>query len=771
MNSVRLILSLVLSALLVLACRPAPTTPAIAPAVSEAPLLHGEILLPEGYATQATSGQVRANATVTLIDPATFQAKGTGITAPDGTFTVQALGTFTPTLGSPYLLESTKTLGGTSNSTFRLRTLVQFDASGWTSISGASVQLSATTTAVSILWDHLGLATSAVIGKVSRDATTGGHVASDLSASIGAARVREVEALVGQALLLNLDPVQTVRPGPADSFILAMGDAGRNLLRNAGFEEGSALPTHWRTNNTVNASYSVETASPYEGRQSLRINRTGAGDSWLGQGYDSSNGRAPITLVAGRTYTYSVYARGAVGGEALALAFNYQSPFSEQSSSNFSLTTAWQRYSWTFTAGYSTSQAIFLIRHSTVGSTFYLDAIQLEEGSNVTGYQPQGRLLVDGIANVYEGAGVTAAPGRTGNGIVLESGVNIASNSLSPLQNTSFEVDSNADGVPDGLTQTGAGAVCALDSANALFGQYSLKMDRSGGSTAHIVNYPSYYPFKAGKYYTASIWVKGQNISGAPDNANFGLYLDQRTPSAGYGGTSRMAAPTGTFEWTRLSVSFMWTANCDHLDVYPIFRNKTGIAWWDGLQVEEGTVLTPYGGDGTGLDRLSVDARSFNPSQGAVTFWYRPAYEWSDDRGNGYLAGMTNSADDAILLLRKNRASSGRPALGLAVHDGTNWRWIDWVPATDAWAADTWHHIAMTWGPRNSELFVDGERVGVSDYGGPLYFARQIRLLYFSGLCNNVGYCSSGTLDGLKVWDLQRDQAAIRRDALGVAAL
>jgi hypothetical protein len=778
MSRLRLIVSLILSVLLVLACRPAPVMLATGQAAAEGALLRGQILLPEGYSAQATSGQVRANATVTLIDPATFQAKGTGITAPDGTFTVQAQGGFTPSLGALYLLESTKALGGASYTAFRLRTLVQFTASGWTSVSGASVQLSATTTAVAILWDHLDLAASAVIGKVSRDALVGHHVASDLSASIGASKVREVEALVSKALLLNLDPVQSIRPATGDAFTLAMEDTRKNLLKNAGFEDPALGPWYMGSGAGI-STQSLETGDAYEGNRFARVTITAAGDAWFGQGYNSAYPVFPVRWEQGKTYTFSVYARTARAGDRFFMHYNGQVAgladhgYGPQEP----LTTSWRRYSYTFTASSSTPIGVVVFKiGSTAGQAVFpttvdLDGAQLEEGGAVTPYQPQGRLLVDGFANAYEGTGLTPAPGRSGNGIVVENGVNIASNSLSPLQNTSFEVDSNADGVPDGMNRTGPAALCALDATTALFGQYSLKMDRTGGATIEHANYPSYYPLKPGKYYTVSIWVKGQNVSGLPDGTNFGLYLDLRTPTAAYAGTFVTAAPTGTFEWTRLSVSFQWTPNCNHLDIHPIFRNKTGIAWWDGLQVEEGAVATPYGGDGTGLDRLSVDARTFNPSQGTVAFWYRPAYEWSDERGNGYLAAMTNANDDAIVLLRKNRASSGRPALSLAVHDGTSWRWADWVPSTDAWLADSWHHIGMTWGPRNSELFVDGERVATSNYGGPLYFARQMRLLYFSGLCTNVGICSNGTLDGLKVWDVQRDTTALRRDALGIAAL
>ncbi|HEY9897727.1 MAG TPA: LamG-like jellyroll fold domain-containing protein [Pantanalinema sp.] len=772
MRKLRLALSLVIVALLAIGCRPTPLAVSTAVAPASQPVLTGQVLLPEGYGIQATAGQVRANATVTLIDPSTFQAKGTGITAPDGTFTVQALGTFTPTIGSLYLLESSKTLGGTSNSAFRLRTLVQFNAGGWTSVSGTAIQLSATTTAVAILWDHLSLGAADVIGKVSKDAVTGVHQQAGLTASVPELLVRSVESLVSQALLLNLDPVQIVRPGPDGAYRLSFADQSRNMLANAGFEEGGANPAPWRLNAAAGvATYSFETLSPHEGRQAMRFSATAAGDSWFGQGYNGADHRWPLKLEAGRAYTYSVYARGAAGGEKLALAFNYQDPFLEVRSDAFTLTTAWQRYSWTFTPAYSTPKAIALIRFGTgigqtVGATCYADAAQLEEGAP-TDFRPQGSLVLEGFANARESVGVTPVEGRSGTAVFIDRTVN-------QLANSSFERDSDADGIPDGMSRTAASiATYSLD-VDALFHGRSLKIDKTTSGTAEYVKFNHAYTYEAGKTYTFSVWVKGKNVSGSQSSTDFGLYVDPYLPDASLSGVDvrHVAAPVGTFDWTQISLTHTFLNTCTAAALSPIFRNKTGTVWFDGFQVEQGPKATPYGGE-PGHDRLTFDAyRYVNKRQGAIAFWYQPTYAWNEGDFKLLSIDGTNSPKWPVLYLAKLGET-----LTLRTHGGPGFDWdapTTWTPASQPWKPGEWHHLAITWGPQGKDLYFDGEKVATGAFSGSINGASPLNLLSFA--CNeflSVNVFSvvnpQGALDGLKVWDAQRSSVDIRRTYLGIA--
>ncbi|HEY9854908.1 MAG TPA: LamG-like jellyroll fold domain-containing protein [Stenomitos sp.] len=752
----RMIITFLLAALLTLGCRPSPMTPVAPATVQGSPVLRGELVLPAAYQTQASSGQVKANATVTLIDPVTFQAKGTGITASDGTFTVQALGTFTPTLGTLYLLESTKTLGGTSSALFRLRTLVQLTSTGWTSVSGTTIQLSTATTAVAILWDQHGLGAADVIAKVTYDAVTRTHRLTGLNATVDEAKAREVEGLVQEALNRDLDPIQVVRPGPNGSFRLTLDSTNRNMLINSGFEEGGAAVRGWRFYNPVGAgTFSIETGIVYEGSRSIKITANGAGDMWYGQGtfWDPSE-ESPVNQVTGRTYTMSVYARGAVGGEKMTIA-----------GSPVTLTTSWQRYSYTWTA--PNNYRLVILRPGSVAGqatfpeTVYVDAVQVEEGGT-TAYQPRGTLLVDGFANAREAVGVTPADGRSGEGIFVNQGTNL-------LANSSFETDSNADGVPDSFVAVGGTVVTSLDASTPYFGARSLKFTNAAPNPGYVYENLA-NTFKAGSTYTFSVWVKGQNVSGGPSNNDFGIYIDAVKVKDGLFETTTVAAPTGTFDWTRISVTYTFLNDCSSAHIIPIFRNKTGTAWFDGFQVEQGWRATPYGGDGNGgtLDTLSFDAnKSLNAYQGTLSFWYRPAYGWEEST-NQIMAITSGSVDQDICDVSNLPGPNGQPQLRFHVHDGTTWHTgAVWQPTTAPWTAGSWHHLAITWGPRGVELYFDGSKVASDPYTGALYGGKLLRRLLFSGNYNNFSAAANGTLDGLKIWDVQQSPTWVSREYMG----
>lgn len=765
MRRLRVLLALCLATLLI-ACRP-PAQVAPPPSVQAIQPLQGELLLPEGYQVQANASQVRANATVTLIDPSTFQAKGTGVTQADGTFTVHALNTFNPSVGSTYLLESNKTLGGAGSTAFRLRTLVQYTASGWTSVTGSAVQLSAATTAVALLWDHHALAASSVLAKVTYNTTTRTHRFSDLTATLTEAKLREVEGLVLEALLVNADPIQVVRPGPDGTFVLSLSDRPRNLIVNPSFEEGGTTLPYWKLNNPAIASYSVESSVVYEGRRAAKLTVTAAGDTWFGQGWNSTTDTFGVRLATGTAYTFSVYARGAVGGEKLTLNLNYQTPFAEIGSTVYTLTTTWQRYSWTFVSSHTTDRAFLMFRNgsgtgqATFPASIFLDAMQFEAGGAASDYAAQGTLLREGFANSLESTGVTTATGRSGRAVMVDNWLNLIPS------NSSFETDTNSDGVPDGCDVIGgAGGTYSLDT-NAMFHNRSLRIAKTVVS-GDICRYVHTYTYKAGRTYTFSIWVKGENVSGSPSAGDFALYVDPFANGA-YSNVRNVAAPTGTFDWTRISYTHTFSVDCQSAWIYPIFRNKTGTVWFDGLQVEENAQASPYAGD-FGADRLAFDASRYSPYQGTISFWYRPTYSWQSDRDLGDIFSLVNGVGNELLVLNKALSATGGNRFIVSAWDGSNSRSTELIPAATPWLAGTWHHVAVTWGTRGLEYYLDGGLVAQVPYFGPVNGGLPFSRLCFAG--NNVGanYIGStnGALDGLEVWDVQKSAEAVRREYLGL---
>ncbi|MBO9540129.1 carbohydrate binding domain-containing protein [bacterium] len=769
MRTLRLVLSFVLVALLALGCRPAPLAVSNPGASVVQPVLKGELLLPGGYDTQATAGQVRANATVTLIDPSTFQAKGTGITASDGSFTVQALGSFTPVLGALYLLESSKALGGTSNAAFRLRTLVQFNAGGWTSVSGTSIRLSTTTTAAAILWDQQALSASDVIGKLVYDPVTGTLLPAALGATAPESLVRSVDGLVGEALALNLDPIQIVRPGPGGTYGLALGTTERNRLLNPSFEDRFSSWQLWDAQAV--ASYSLETAGAMDGRIFVRATAAASGDVWVGQGYTSKFMALGVKWEAGKTYTFSIFARAARAGDRIFLHANPQTGGATFNGSTISLTTSWQRYSLTFTPTDTTNKGVLVVRlGDKAGQTLYptvvdLDGAQFEEGA-ATDLRPQGRLMLDGFGNAFESVGVTPVAGRGGTAVFIDRAVNV-------LPNSSFEKDADANGIPDGMVRVGSSTATISLDPDALFHGRALKLDKSTGATADYARFNHVYTYEAGKTYTFSVWVKGQNVSGPQSSTDFGIYVDAYLPNAALSSPDvrNVAAPVGTFDWTRVSFSHTFFNTCASASVIPIFRNKSGTVWFDGFQVEQGPKATPYAGE-PGQDRLTYDAfRYVSKTQGTIAFWYQPTYSWTDGDFKLLSIDGANSIKWPVLYLSKVGGN-----LTLMTHGGPGSVWdagATWTPTSEPWKAGEWHHLAITWGPAGDEIYFDGARVATGPFSGNLNGGSALNLLTFA--CNdflNTNIFSvvnpQGALDGLKVWDVQRSPDEIRRAYLGV---
>lgn len=776
MRRLRVLLAFCVAALL-LACRP-PAQVTAPPLVQTAPSLQGQLILPEGYQAQASASQVRSNATVTLIDPTNFQAKGTGVTAGDGTFTVQAVATFTPAIGGLYLLESSKTLGGAGSAAYRLRTLVQFTATGWTSVTGSPVQLSTATTAVALLWDHHGLTAADVLSKVSYDATTRTHRFNNLSSTLTEAKLREVETLVHEALLVNVDPIQAVRPDADGRYGLSLVDSPRNKLVNPGFEVGNNTFPGWTLNNPGIASFSVESGVVYEGKQSLKLTVTAAGDTWYGQGWNGTTETYGLPLATGTPYTFSVYARGAVGGEKLAMCLNYQTPFYEIRSTTYTLTTSWQRYTWTFVSGYTTDRAFFILRNgngigqATFPASVYVDGVQFEEGGAATDFAPPGNLLLSGFANSLDSANLTPTAGKIGRGVMVDHGLNV-------LPNSSFETDSNSDGLPDGMSfYNGSGGTYSLD-PEALFHAKSWKIAKAT-QTADYCAFDHTYNYKAGKTYTFSVWVKGDSISGSP-NSDFGIYVD---PSKTTGGLSTydvfsVAAPTGTFGWTRISYTKTFLYDCNFAKVIPIFRNKTGTVWFDGFQIEENTYASPYAGDGP--DRLIFDAKRFvNPHQGTIAFWYKPTFGWDEASTLGTLMAIGNSAQDIVFNFAKTRHPDGRFKLLYTIRAETptnhNWMGTEYLPTAPAWKAGEWHHIALTWGPGGMVMYLDGASVATQAFSGSIWTTSSavhaspnLGVLSFAGNSRNFTARINGALDDLKIWDVQKSAETVQREFLGLA--
>ncbi|MGN0178101.1 MAG: DNRLRE domain-containing protein, partial [Monoglobaceae bacterium] len=178
--------------------------------------------------------------------------------------------------------------------------------------------------------------------------------------------------------------------------------------------------------------------------------------------------------------------------------------------------------------------------------------------------------------------------------------------------------------------------------ADQLYGRYSYYInsktfaDRAGARAYQTL---SSGQFKTGTTYTFSAWVKTQNIvprdasnsSGAELMATYWL-SDNSTVDAHSDaliGTTDTNINNG---WQRLSVTFTVPAGATQLRCNIMVRDASGKAWFDGMQLEEGTSASPFN---------MINNSSFERYSQASNNAYLPQ-DW-----NGYLTDSTDSVDNA----------------------------------------------------------------------------------------------------------------------------
>ncbi|SHH28624.1 DNRLRE domain-containing protein [Clostridium grantii] len=134
---------------------------------------------------------------------------------------------------------------------------------------------------------------------------------------------------------------------------------------------------------------------------------------------------------------------------------------------------------------------------------------------------------------------------------------------------------------------TGSGAISTTHSYS---GKQSLMINKTNTSSRHFYQ-QIMYPDK-GKTYTLSAYVETENISSGKGAALFVNYQD----STGAWKTIESNYISGTNDWQRLQVTFDLPADALTGAVYARLGviEETGIAYFDAIQLEEGTVANRY---------------------------------------------------------------------------------------------------------------------------------------------------------------------------------
>ncbi len=139
----------------------------------------------QAYSIKATVADIGINATVSLIYPPdhpTFPYKtiATGLSDGAGVFSINPDASFNPAVGSMYILQSSKRIGGTGNSLMTVTTYLRWTLAGWESITFPNIVISSKTTALSVIADKLkvDIPTENIINKI--NVTGGGSVVTSL---------------------------------------------------------------------------------------------------------------------------------------------------------------------------------------------------------------------------------------------------------------------------------------------------------------------------------------------------------------------------------------------------------------------------------------------------------------------------------------------------------------------------------------------------------------------------------------------------------------
>lgn len=158
------------------------------------------------------------------------------------------------------------------------------------------------------------------------------------------------------------------------------------------------------------------------------------------------------------------------------------------------------------------------------------------------------------------------------------------------LQNSSFEWDNNADSWPDGWSkeiQSGKTATFAW-SSDSKYGKKSVSISDPTG-WANIKS--NRMPHEPGAAYILSGYVKTAGTTGI--TIVKAKYYD--AAGAEIGQQSKVFSLMGTHNWTRLQVVIdQIPTGTAELRVIMQMDTSTGTSYFDGIQLEKGTVRSAY---------------------------------------------------------------------------------------------------------------------------------------------------------------------------------
>lgn len=155
-------------------------------------------------------------------------------------------------------------------------------------------------------------------------------------------------------------------------------------------------------------------------------------------------------------------------------------------------------------------------------------------------------------------------------------------------------------------------------------------------------------------------------------------------------------------------------------------------------------------GSSSSQEQILIPKVYFNAVEGTIEFWFKPKWNYNDNRSHYLLSTPFGDNQISISKLDNNY-------LYWSIRrNGTFHR----LCSTDAykWNANEWHHLAVTWGAQGSEIYLDGQVVR------PLLFRDDVYVGDINIPVNNVtigsedggGNPADAVFDEIRIWNKQR---------------
>ncbi|MBU0478420.1 LamG domain-containing protein [bacterium] len=104
-------------------------------------------------------------------------------------------------------------------------------------------------------------------------------------------------------------------------------------------------------------------------------------------------------------------------------------------------------------------------------------------------------------------------------------------------------------------------------------------------------------------------------------------------------------------------------------------------------------------------------------AEGTVEFWIKPAWDFSANKIKRQYLRINSNVKNRIQLRTSDSPSENQSMIFIIENE----EGVHFVQAYKLnWAADTWHHIAVTWGKDGMRLYLDGDLRAKNSYAGGL---------------------------------------------------